>query len=93
MIRSFKSRETERLWHGQSSRKFPGDVQNRTLRRLRQLDAAATLDDIKNPPGNHLEALKESLKGWWSIRVNDQWRICFRWSEGDALDVELVDYH
>lgn len=51
------------------------------------------MDDLKNPPGNRLEALKGNLKGWWSIRVNDQWRICFHWSEGDALDVEMVDYH
>lgn len=93
MIRSFKSRETERLWQGQPSRKFPADVQDRALRKLRQLDAASTMDDLKNPPGNRLEALKGNLKGWWSIRVNDQWRICFRWSEGDALDVEMVDYH
>ena len=93
MIRSFKCKETERLWQGQSSRKFPGDVQNRTLRKLRQLDAALTVDDLRNPPGNRLEPLRGDRKGQMSIRVNEQWRICFRWLDGDALDVEMVDYH
>jgi proteic killer suppression protein len=93
MIRSFRCRETERVWQGERSRKFPGDVQDRALRKLRQLDAALTMDDLRNPPGNRLEALKGDRKGQWSIRVNDQWRICFRWAEGEASDVELVDYH
>ena len=93
MIRSFKCREAERLWQGQSSRRFPGDVQNRTLRKLRQLDAALTVDDLRNPPGNRLEPLRGDRKGQMSIRVNEQWRICFRWLDGDALDVEMVDYH
>ncbi len=93
MIRSFRCRETERIWQGERSRKFPGDMQDRALRKLRQLDAALTMDDLRNPPGNRLEALKGNRKGQWSIRVNDQWRICFRWADGDANDVELVDYH
>jgi proteic killer suppression protein len=93
MIRSFKCRETGKLWLGQSSRRFPGDVQNRALRKLRQLDAALSMDDLKNPPGNRLEALKSDRRGQWSIRVNDRWRICFRWSDGDVIDVEMVDYH
>jgi toxin HigB-1 len=93
MIRSFKSKETERIWQGQSSRKFPGDIQNRALRKLRQLDAAATVEDLHNPPGNRLEVLKGERAGQMSIRINDQWRICFRWSKGDAEDVEIVDYH
>jgi proteic killer suppression protein len=93
MIRSFKSKEIERIWQGQSSRKFPGDVQQRALRKLRQLDAAATIEDLRNPPGNRLEALKGDRAGQMSIRINDQWRICFRWSKGDAEDVEIVDYH
>lgn len=93
MIRSFRDKETERIWQGRQSRKFPGDVQNGALRKLRQLDASLTLEDLRNPPGNHLEALRANRAGQWSIRVNDQWRVCFRWSEGEAHDVEIVDYH
>jgi len=93
MIRSFRCKETERLWQGQASRKFPREVQDRVLRKLRQIDAALTIDDLKTPPGNRLEALKGDRKGQWSIRVNEQWRLCFRWSDGDSLDLELVDYH
>lgn len=93
MIRLFQCKETERIWQGQRSRKFPGDMQDRALRKLRQLDASSTLDDLRNPPGNRLEALKGDRKGQWSIRINDQWRVCFRWSDGDASDVEIVDYH
>jgi proteic killer suppression protein len=93
VIRSFRCKETERVWQGQSSRKFPGEIQNRALRKLRQLSAAATIDDLRNPPGNRLEALKGDRAGQISIRINDQWRICFRWANGDAEDVEIVDYH
>jgi toxin HigB-1 len=93
MIRSFRNKETERIWRGFRSRKFPGDVQNRALRKLRQLDASLTLEDLRNPPGNQLEALRADRAGEWSIRINDQWRICFRWSHGEAHDVEIVDYH
>jgi len=93
MIRSFRNKETERIWQGRQSRKFPGDIQNRALRKLRQLDASLTLEDLRNPPGNQLEALRADRTGQWSIRINDQWRICFRWSEGEAHDVEIVDYH
>jgi toxin HigB-1 len=93
VIRSFKCKDTERIWRGQSSRKFPGDIQNRALRKLRQLDAAETLEDLRNPPGNWLEALKGDRTGHMSIRINDRWRICFRWSRGDVEDVEIVDYH
>jgi toxin HigB-1 len=93
MIRSFRCRETEGIWQGRRSRKFPGDMQDRALRKLRQLDAATTLDDLRNPPGNRLEALKGDRKGQWSIRINDQWRVCFCWGDGDANDVEIVDYH
>jgi proteic killer suppression protein len=74
MIRSFKCRETEKIWQGHVSRKFPGDIQNRALRKLRQLNASTTLDDLKNPPGNCLEALKHDRKGQMSIRINRQWR-------------------
>ena len=93
MIRSFKGKETERLWRGQKSREFPGDIQDRALRKLRQLDASATLADLRNPPGNRLEILKGNRAGQMSIRINDQWLICFRWMNGCATDVEIVDYH
>lgn len=93
MIVSFRCKETERIWQGQSSRKFPGDIQDRALRKLRQLDAARTLEDLRNPPGNRLEALKGNRAGQMSIRINDQWRICFSWQECDGHNVEIVDYH
>lgn len=93
MIRSFRCKETEKVWQGQSSRKFPRDIQDRALRKLRQLDAAMTMGDLRNPPSNRLEALKGNRKGQWSIRVNDQWRLCFQWTEGEASEVEIVDYH
>jgi toxin HigB-1 len=86
MIRSFRDKETERIWQGRQSRRFPGDVQNRALRKLRQLDASLALEDLRNSPGNHLEALTAD-------RAGQQWRICFRWSVGEADDVEIVDYH
>jgi proteic killer suppression protein len=93
MIRSFECKETERIWHGRSSRKFPADIQDRALRKLRQLDASGTLEDLRNPPGNRLENLKGNRAGQMSIRINDQWRICFLWDNGDATNVEIVDYH
>ncbi|MFQ5717681.1 MAG: type II toxin-antitoxin system RelE/ParE family toxin [Nitrospinales bacterium] len=93
MIRSFKCEETGKIWKGHGSRKLPRDIQDRALRKLRQLDAAATLNDLKNPPGNNLEALKGNRKGRMSIRINDQWRICFRWDDGEAAEVEIADYH
>ncbi len=93
MIRSFRDKETARIWRGQRSRKFPADLQERGLRKLRQIDASLTLEDLRNPPGNQLEALRADRAGQWSIRVNDQWRVCVRWSDGEAHDVEIVDYH
>lgn len=93
MILSFKSKETERIWQGHASRKLPGNIQNRALRKLRQLDASRTLDDLRTPPGNRLEALKGERAGQLSIRINDQWRLCFRWAGQGAHDVEIVDYH
>ena len=93
MIRSFGDKETARIWRGQRSRKFPADLQERGLRKLRQIDASLTLEDLRNPPGNQLEALRADRAGQWSIRINDQWRVCFRWSDGEAHDVEIVDYH
>jgi toxin HigB-1 len=93
MIGSFKCKETARIWEGQSSRKFPRDIQHRALRKLRLLDASRSLEDLRNPPGNRLESLNGDRAGQLSIRINEQWRICFRWSEGDAVEVEIVDYH
>jgi proteic killer suppression protein len=93
MIRSFKCKETEGIWLGRLSRRLPADIQDRALRKLRQLDASRTLDDLRNPPGNGLELLTGNRGGQMSIRINDQWRICFSWRDGDASDVEIVDYH
>jgi proteic killer suppression protein len=93
MVWSFRCKDTQRIWQGQSIRKSPGDVQDRALRKLRQLDSAAILDDLRNPPGNRLKVLKGSPIGQMSIRINDQRRICFRWVDHDAWDVEIVDYH
>ena len=93
MIRSFRRKQTERIWGGWSVRKFPSDIQDRALRKLRQLDAAITVEDLRNPPGNRLEILKRDRAGHTSIRINDQLRICFRWANGDAEDVEIVNYH
>ena len=93
MIRSIRCVNTRRIWQGESSRRFPGEIHDRALRKLRQLDAAATLEDLRNPPGNRLEILKGNRVGQMSIRINNQWRICFRWADHDAWDVEIVDYH
>lgn len=93
MIRSFSDKEAEKIWTGEISRRLPGDIQAVARRKLRMLNNAVSLDDLRIPPANRLEALKGERKGQHSIRVNDQWRICFRWSEGDAFEVEIVDYH
>lgn len=93
MIISFASRETELIWLGQRSRKLPGDIQSIALRKLRMLNQARVLSDLRVPPANRLEALRASRAGQHSIRVNDQWRICFVWSANGATDVEIVDYH
>ncbi len=93
MIVSFASRETELIWSGRRSRKLPGDIQSIALRKLRMLNQARILSDLRVPPANRLEALHGDREGQHSIRINDQWRICFRWSENGASDVEIVDYH
>ena len=93
VIRSFKDRETERLFLRLRSRVVPSDLRRVALRKLLQLDAADTLDDLKVPPGNRLERLRGDRKGQHSIRVNEQWRVCFEWQQGDAHEVEIVDYH
>lgn len=93
MIRSFACKDTEKVWNGLKVRAFPGDMQDRALRKLRLIDAAQTVEDLKVPPGNRLEDLKGDRKGQKSIRINDQWRICFVWKDNEAFDVEIVDYH
>ncbi len=93
MIRSFHGKETEKVFHREFSRKLPGDIQSVALRKLLVLNAAAHLDDLRAPPSNRLEALKGIRTGQYSIRINDQWRICFRWHNDHAYDVEVVDYH
>lgn len=93
MIKSFRCKETEKIWNMQKSKTFPGMIQDRALRKLNLLDVAMTHDDLKEPPSNHLEALKGNRKGQLSIRINRQWRICFTWNHGEASDVEIVDYH
>jgi toxin HigB-1 len=93
MIRSFGDRETERLAARQPVRRLPMELQRSTLRKFRILDAATSLVDLRVPPGNRFEQLRGDRSGQHSIRVNDRWRICFRWADGDAHEVELVDYH
>ena len=93
MIRNFADKEAERIWHGTPSRRLPADIQSVARRKLRMLGNASVLDDLRVPPANRLEALKGNRKGQYSIRINDQWRICFRWIDGDAHDVVIVDYH
>ncbi|MDP2697448.1 type II toxin-antitoxin system RelE/ParE family toxin [Thalassospira sp.] len=93
MIQSFACKHTLKIWNGITVRAFPEDMQDRALRKLRQLDASKTTDDLKNPPGNRLESLKGDRKGQMSIRINDQWRLCFVWQDGEAYDVEIADYH
>ena len=93
MIRSFRDRDTQRLFDRQPVRKLGAEVQRVALRKLRQLDAAVSLEDLRVPPGNRLEKLRRDRAGQHSIRINDQWRVCFRWVGGDARDVEIVDYH
>ena len=93
MIRSFADKETERIWNGQASRRLPASIQAVARRKLRMVNNAASLVDLRIPPANRLEALKGERKGQYSLRINDQWRICFRWSAGEALEVGIVDYH
>lgn len=93
VIASFADREAETIWAGTASRRLPMDIQAVARRKLRMLNNAASLIDLRIPPANRLEALKGSRKGQHSIRINDQWRICFRWRGSDAYDVEIVDYN
>jgi toxin HigB-1 len=91
VIRSYADQATEDVANGHAPRRIPSDILSRARRKLGQINAAAFLDDLRNPPGNRLEALSADRAGQHSIRINDQWRICFRWAEGDAYDVEIVD--
>jgi proteic killer suppression protein len=93
MIRSFADAETERLYSTGKSRRLPAEIRARAAMRFTQLNAANRIEDLRLPPSNRLEALKHDRIGQWSIRVNDQWRVCFRFENGDAFDVEIVDYH
>jgi proteic killer suppression protein len=93
MIRSFRDKDTERLFHGERIKNLARPVQRAAMRKLAILDAAESLEDLRVPPGNRLEKLSGDRKGQHSIRVNDQWRICFCWSDGDADEVEITDYH
>jgi proteic killer suppression protein len=93
MIRSFRGKWSEQVFQRQSCRGLPGDVQRRAYRKLAILDAAGALSDLRIPPGNRLEKLSGDRQGQYSIRINDQWRICFVWRQGDAYEVEIADYH
>jgi proteic killer suppression protein len=93
VIESYGDSETEEVHKGQRSRKLPGDIQHRARRKLRMINQARILQDLSVPPGNRLEALHGDLEGFWSIRINQQWRIIFRWDDGVKKDVSIVDYH
>ncbi|ELP54683.1 MAG: type II toxin-antitoxin system RelE/ParE family toxin [Microcystis sp. M54BS1] len=93
MSQNFKDKEAQKVFERKHSRKLPLDIQQVALRKLRMLNRAETLQDLRVPPANRLERLVGDREGQYSIRVNDQWRICFVWQNGDALDVEIVDYH
>ncbi len=93
MIKTVRDKETARILERQRSRKLPAGIQQTAYRKLRYLNNARTLQDLRVPPANRLEKLRGDRAGLYSIRINDQWRICFRWRQGDAYDVEIVDYH
>lgn len=93
MIKSFKCKETEKIFNRLFSRKIPHDIQIVAFRKLRMLNRASILNDLRVPPSNYLEALHGDRKGQFSIRINNQWRVCFEWSGRDAINVEIVDYH
>jgi proteic killer suppression protein len=93
MIRSFADKRTAAIWADRMPKGFPSDLAKVSRRKLRAVAAATKLEDLRQPPGNHLEALIDDREGQHSIRVNDQWRLCFTWHECDAYDVEIVDYH
>ena len=93
MIKSFKDREAERIYSRRFSRKLPHDIQEIALRKMKMINNAVSINDLRIPPANRLEKLKKDRTGQYSVRINDQWRICFKWKDGDAYDVEITDYH
>jgi len=93
MIKSFKCKETQKIYYRKFSKKFPSNIQHKSRLKLLMLDASTKLNSLKVPPGNRLEALKDDRIGQHSIRINNQWRICFEWDNGNAFNVEIVDYH
>jgi proteic killer suppression protein len=93
MIRTILDTETDKVWHGIVSRKLPRDIQDVARRKLRMLNNAERVDELRIPPANRLEKLSGNREGQWSIRINDQWRICFAWCDGNAERVEICDYH
>lgn len=93
MIKSFRSKEAEKVWNRQRSAKLPFNIQSKSRDKLAQIDAAIQVEDLRFPPGNRLEVLGGDRAGQFSIRINQQWRICFRWEAGNAFDLEIIDYH
>ena len=93
MIKTFKDDETKKIYQRQRSRKLPADIQQVALRKLRMINNAISINDLRVPPANRLEKLSGNRAGQWSIRINEQWRVCFRWEGSDAYDVEITDYH
>jgi proteic killer suppression protein len=93
MIKSFRDKETEKIWEGTYSKKFPKEIQPTARRKLRMIHNAQNIEDLRIPPGNRLEKLKGDLSDYWSIRINAQYRIIFQWVENDALEVQITDYH
>jgi proteic killer suppression protein len=93
MIKSFRDSETEQIYHLRRSRRYPSDIQQTALRKLRMVNNAISLNDLRVPPANRLEKPLGKRSGQYSIRINDQWRICFEWQDGDAYNVEITDYH
>ena len=93
VIENFTCKETFKVFHGEYSRKFPGAIQPRALMKLRQIHRITSIDQLRQPPSNRLESLSGNFKGCWSIRINKQWRVVFRWENGNASDVQITDYH
>ena len=93
MIKTFKDAETQKIYQRERSRKLPSDIQQVALRKLRMINNAININDLRVPPANHLEKLSGDRERQYSIRINDQWRICFEWKSGDAFNVEITDYH
>lgn len=93
MIKNFNDKETELIWNGTKSKKLPPDIQSKSRRKLRMINNAQSINDLRIPPSNRLEKLKGDLKDYFSIRINQQWRIIFKWKNNDAYHVEIIDYH